>query len=159
MSDTLEALRARVEAAQALAAKATPGPWGADVDRGDLGDRVSVLRLPSGAPDDAGDMLAEVWTGKGPDGHLMAAAPDLVTLAADLLALAESQAEALTDLQAEVNHLRDVCLLMRPRCGKVIGERRVQAATFYDITCGLPAGHEGPHAEALGDAGGDGGGR
>jgi len=77
MSDRIKSLRDRVEAAQALAAKATPGPWSVCPQWGEV-------LAPSGA-----FVVAE----GDPDAHLMAAAPDLVTLATDLLAELEWQDE------------------------------------------------------------------
>ena len=73
MSDRVKSLRDRVEAVQALAAKATPGPWSVCPQWGEV-------LAPSGA-----FVVAE----GDPDAHLMAAAPDLVTLATDLLAAAD----------------------------------------------------------------------
>lgn len=45
-------------------------------------------------------------------------------------------------------------------CGHVMSQR-AEAGCLIRTLCPLPAGHEGPHAEALGagDGGGDGGGR
>lgn len=136
--------------------------------------------------------------------------PDPVTLATDLLALVESQADDLVDLGARVNHLRDTCLLMResyqhvaqqrdearaeltairaalgngadeaawppgltvaeavarlrgarhktnpaPVCDQVVSVRE-EDGWIVSRHCPLPAGHEGPHTEALG-AGSDG---
>ena len=193
MSDRIKSLRDRVEAAQALAAKATPGPWSVCPQWGEV-------LAPSGA-----FVVAE----GDPDAHLMAAAPDLVTLATDLLAELEWQDErhgTRAEQEAEeaawrpgetaaqaVERLRGENARMTARMGEY--ERRAQAAetTLFELrgmqtlttgspamddsrccraivrtsttryrigtltattTCILPAGHEGPHAEAL--AGGDG---
>lgn len=117
MIDTLEALRAKVEAAQALAVKATPGPWVIDervrcaaivsparVDSPGLGRSyagVLAFWYPSHRwqHEHADDPLA-VWDAPLGDMAMMAAAPDLVTLATDLLAEADRLRLRVAELEA-----------------------------------------------------------
>jgi hypothetical protein len=57
--------------ARALREAATPGARDIETRR----TRYNVIRLPTGAPDDGGDLLAECWSIG--DARLIAAAPDL----------------------------------------------------------------------------------
>lgn len=81
---------------RALRESATPA-MEADLQRGDMGDRCIIVRPPSGAPDDYGDMLADVLSGAA-DLNFLAAAPAM----ADLL---ERYAERLAEVEAERDRL------------------------------------------------------
>ena len=106
----LPALRARVEAAQALAAKATPGPW---VMQGAQSDYAIVH--PTGMQDGwaTGPVVLEIDIRdarhvSAQDADLMAAAPDLVALATDLMAALEAVATERDSARAELAAVRAV---------------------------------------------------
>ena len=173
MSD-LPTLRARVEAAQALAEQATPGPW-AFAGSTERQAGLLVVSTAENQCSSADHVLTDYVRPYIADAHLMAAAPDLVTHLTDALALAESQAEELTAirtairtalgngadeaawrpgetvaqavarLRGEHRKLRDVLQWVNDQCpGKCAGV----------CDSALRVGHEGPHAEALADDGG-----
>jgi hypothetical protein len=81
--------------ARALLESATPGARDIETRR----TRYNVIRLPTGAPDDGGDLLAECWSIG--DARLIAAAPDL---AATVEAL-EAERDALRRQVAELTAL------------------------------------------------------
>ena len=92
MSD-LPTLRARVEAAQALAARATRKPWKLFPDDGDDEWIIARKRAKNGPVTTHMGVVAELRNTSKATATLLAAASDLVTLATDLLAELEWQDE------------------------------------------------------------------
>lgn len=93
MTVDLHTLRARVEAAQALAARATRKPWKLFPDDGDDEWIIARKRAKNGPVTTHMGVVAELRNTSKATATLLAAASDLVTLATDLLAELEWQDE------------------------------------------------------------------
>lgn len=92
---TTDTLRARVEQAQALAAAATPGPWGIMGGHNDYWIQAFDGGRVDGWPTGQKIVQLETWepATKQGDAKLMAAAPDLVGLVTDLWAAYVTRAQ------------------------------------------------------------------
>lgn len=175
MSD-LPTLRARVEAAQALAEQATPGPW-AFAGSTERQAGLLVVSTAENQCSSADHVLTDYVRPYIADAHLMAAAPDLVTLAADLLAALEAAQTERDEARAELTAIRTALgngadeAAWRPgeTVAQAVERLRGEHRKLRDVlqwvndqcpgkcagVCdsALRVGHEGPHAEALADDG------
>ena len=115
MTPNDDALRARVEQAQALAAATTPGPWRSEGDTmtGGMDFRYVMVPLPVGTSVASGIIARCQRFGthaheSAANADLMAAAPDLAALVADLWAEVERLTAAVADNHKAIDYYGDV---------------------------------------------------
>lgn len=96
---TPPAPRPVVDTLRELMAKATPGKWESRHRDHDDYDRREVVRLPSGQPDDGGDIVCRTWSSV--DADLIAAIHEALPL---LLAVTDAAQLGLEDIDRALNH-------------------------------------------------------